>query len=66
MFKQMQELAEGKIECSCGNNEWKQFIYISSKLAASDKVAGCKRCGAILGHVEGAWKVIAEPKTPQP
>lgn len=42
--KQMQERFEGKIKCSCGNSDWRQFIYV----AAGEKVlAGCKRCGGL-------------------
>lgn len=53
-----QDLAEGKIKCACGNEAWKQFIYISS---GKDLVAGCKRCGAILGYQSDGWLQIASP-----
>lgn len=45
IFNQVKAIAQDKLNCTCGNADWEQFIYIGP--AAVGMVAGCKRCGNI-------------------
>lgn len=59
LLTEARALAEGKIKCACGNEAWRSFIYISPG-AKDTLLAGCKRCGAILGHKpDTGWTQIA-------
>lgn len=51
-FKQIQELADGKLKCECGNADWRQFLFVSSPEAV---IAGCKKCTAIHIGTERGW-----------
>lgn len=48
-------IAEGVIACSCGNKDWKMFLYIGDLGGFS--VAACKKCGRIYNHKDGEWKL---------
>ena len=46
VFKEIRQFAEDKILCKCGNDNWKQFIYVQGS-GLFRYVAGCKKCGTV-------------------
>jgi hypothetical protein len=41
-YEGMRQRFEGVIRCVCGNDDWRQFLYIQ---AGEEVIAGCKLCG---------------------
>jgi hypothetical protein len=64
----VKKLADGKIKCQCGNDNWEQFLYIG---LGDMQIGGCKRCGTsysyqIDGPGAGLWfKRMDGPAGPQ-
>jgi hypothetical protein len=48
----VQELAEGKIHCACGNDDWHMFLFVGAPTPA---MAGCKKCARVHILKDGAW-----------
>lgn len=65
MLKEVRSLAEGKLKCECGNDNWEeQFLFISTLSATSGEyVAGCKRCGRTYQTKGSVWVLIGGPAT---
>lgn len=54
-ISEVQAIAEGKIKCGCGNEDWQQFVFVGSD--AKHLVAGCKKCGkAQMLKEGGVWQ----------
>lgn len=51
-FREVQELADGKIKCECGNSDWRMFVYVG---AISDYLAACKTCGRSYRLIGIEW-----------
>ena len=64
IFNRMQQLAEGRLSCPCGNADWKNFLYVDGsykvpdddedkEIAGTEVVqvfAGCKICGLVYSY----------------
>lgn len=59
-YEQLQGIAEGSLKCDCGNQDWKQFIFVAS--GEEFVVAGCKKCGCIFMHRNGNWEITVPLK----
>lgn len=55
-YQTMQKIADGKLHCICGNNDWKEFLYVGSD--SEHVIAGCKRCAATHHHKDGKWQML--------
>ncbi len=44
LYRQLQGHFEDKIECPCGNTDWKEFLYV---VIGESIAAGCKKCGSV-------------------
>ena len=50
---EIKQVAEGKLACACGNQDWRQFLFVS--LGASYRAA-CKRCFSIWIYENKIWR----------
>lgn len=57
LYRELKGLAEGKIECSCGNADWHDFLYIK---AGETYYGGCKKCGNAHTLIENLWLEIGK------
>ena len=56
----LRAVAEGKIACECGNDDWRGFFYVSA--GDDGYVGGCKRCGrAYVRRTSGEWRLMGGP-----
>ena len=62
-MKRLKDIAEGKLKCPCGNEDWRQFLYVA---AGTDYTAYCKACGSIfqLSPVDGWCRTRGPVPTP--
>lgn len=44
-YADMERRFAGRLHCVCGNNDWKQFIYVA---VGDDVMVGCKKCGTVV------------------
>lgn len=59
LYQQVEGISKEKIDCTCGNTDWKQFLYVGTDIA--DMFAGCKRCGRTYRHRGQEWIGIQGP-----
>jgi hypothetical protein len=60
VMDELRAVAEGKVACACGNDDWHEFLYVSA--GGGGYVAGCKRCGRTYTlHNGGAWEFMRGP-----
>jgi hypothetical protein len=60
----IQRIADGKVWCTCGNNDWEQFLYVGTSPEAL--MAGCKKCGSVVMRKGDQWGVLAQPAKAPP
>ena len=60
MMDELRAVAERKITCECGNDDWHEFLYVSA--GGGGYVGGCKKCGRSYAlHTGGAWELMGGP-----
>lgn len=50
IYEATRKIAEGQIRCTCGNDDWTAFIYVTGGMA------GCKKCGSVYQY-NGTWEL---------
>jgi hypothetical protein len=60
---EVQRVADGKLACTCGNRDWRQFIFVCA--SADCYMAGCKQCGTCYRYDHGTWREFARPPQQQ-
>ncbi len=52
VFDEVRSVAEGRIACECGNNDWMQFVYVGAIL---NYIAACKKCARSYMLRDSYW-----------
>lgn len=60
MFRNAEKIAAGVLKCECGNEDWRQFLFVGSD--DEPNIAGCKKCGRVYQYdINGGWLKKADP-----